>query len=161
MSRPVAFLVHGYLGVGKTTVSRRLAETHGAVRFSPDEWLTRLFGDDPPAATFWDHYDAVQGIVDEVFPEFIRSGRSVVLDFGFWRREFRDRVRSLAEEAGGECRLIVVACDDSVAWERIERRNADLRGSVFVARETYDSLRSRLELPGEDEPHEVVRTDRA
>jgi predicted kinase len=43
-----AHLIHGYLGAGKTTFARRLEEELPAIRFSHDEWMTNLYGDDPP-----------------------------------------------------------------------------------------------------------------
>ena len=42
-----AHLIHGFLGAGKTTFARELEQNIPAIRFSHDEWMTRLYGDDP------------------------------------------------------------------------------------------------------------------
>jgi predicted kinase len=49
---PTAHLIHGYVGAGKTTFARRLEQELPAIRFSHDEWMTRLYGDDPPVDQF-------------------------------------------------------------------------------------------------------------
>ncbi|TNC16089.1 hypothetical protein FF100_02150 [Methylobacterium terricola] len=46
---PTAHLLFGFLGSGKTTLARDLEQRHRAVRFTPDVWMARLFGEDPPA----------------------------------------------------------------------------------------------------------------
>ncbi|WP_084678562.1 AAA family ATPase [Actinopolymorpha alba] len=43
---PTAHLIHGYIGAGKTTFAKRIEQDAAAVRFSADEWLTTLYGDD-------------------------------------------------------------------------------------------------------------------
>ncbi|GAA2756515.1 putative kinase [Actinopolymorpha rutila] len=43
---PTAHLIHGYIGAGKTTLAKRLERDADAVRFTLDEWLTALYGDD-------------------------------------------------------------------------------------------------------------------
>jgi hypothetical protein len=47
-----AHLLFGFLGSGKTTLAKELEERHRAMRFTPDEWMARLFGEDPPVAIF-------------------------------------------------------------------------------------------------------------
>ncbi|SCE02364.1 hypothetical protein GA0115246_109559, partial [Streptomyces sp. SolWspMP-sol7th] len=42
------FLLVGLPGAGKTTRARRLAEEHGALRLTPDEWMLPLFGASDP-----------------------------------------------------------------------------------------------------------------
>jgi predicted kinase len=49
MSKPTIHLVAGSTGAGKTTFSMQLADEHGALRLSIDEWMTALFGPDQPA----------------------------------------------------------------------------------------------------------------
>lgn len=39
------YFVCGFIGSGKTTYSKALAEKHGAFRFSIDEWMIPLYGE--------------------------------------------------------------------------------------------------------------------
>ncbi len=41
--RPTVHVLVGLPAAGKTTVVRRLVSEYGAVRFSPDEWMLRLY----------------------------------------------------------------------------------------------------------------------
>ncbi|HLH02610.1 MAG TPA: AAA family ATPase [Bryobacteraceae bacterium] len=42
---PTVQMIFGYLGAGKTTFARKLERELPAIRFTLDEWVTRLFGD--------------------------------------------------------------------------------------------------------------------
>jgi hypothetical protein len=52
---------------------------------------------------------------------------------------------------GAQSRLYRVTCSEEEAWRRIERRNADLKGSLFIARSTFEMLKARFEPLGSDE----------
>ena len=89
-----AHLIHGFLGVGKTTLARQLERSIPAIRFSHDEWMTRLYGDDPPVEHFAELYRRVCQQVEEVWPRCLELGLNVVFEFGFWTRQERDVVRA-------------------------------------------------------------------
>jgi predicted kinase len=46
------FLLHGYIGSGKTTFAKALAEKENAILFSVDEWVRQLYGWNPQEITF-------------------------------------------------------------------------------------------------------------
>ncbi|NKI97168.1 ATP-binding protein [Rhizobacter sp. SG703] len=156
---PIVHLIHGYLGVGKTTFARRLEREIRAVRFSPDEWLTRLYGDDPPAERFDDFMTRVFDIANEQWRAVVRCGADVILDYGFWTRSWRDAARAGAAELGADVRLYALSCPEELARHRIQERNRNLRGSVFVADATYDALKSRFLPLQADELTGVVHVD--
>jgi len=87
-------LIYGYLGAGKTTFAKRLEDQVRGVRFSPDEWMVRLYGDNPPAESFTDLYNRVRQTIDLQWVRAVRYGAEVILDFGFWSRQSRDQARS-------------------------------------------------------------------
>jgi len=148
---PTAHLIHGYLGAGKTTLAHRLEREFAAVRFSHDEWMSRLYGDDPPLDGFAEGAARVRQLMHPIWTRCITLGVDVILDFGFWARRERDQARSELFHLGAACRLYRLEAPDDVAWDRIMRRNADLRGSLFIARETFGVLKSRFEPLGADE----------
>jgi predicted kinase len=148
---PAAHLIHGFLGVGKTTLARQLEQEIPAIRFSHDEWMTRLYGDDPPVEQFSDFYARVSEQLEEVWPRCLELGLDVVLDFGCWTRRERDAFRAKIAAVGAQARLYRVTCSEEEAWRRIEKRNTDLRGSLYIARTTFEILKHRFEPLGIDE----------
>jgi predicted kinase len=89
---PTAHLVFGFLGSGKTTLAKRLELQHNAIRFTPDEWMVRLFGEAPPVETFQGRAASILDIMQPIWIRCLSLGLNVVLDYGFWSRNERDRV---------------------------------------------------------------------
>jgi predicted kinase len=146
-----AHLIHGYLGVGKTTFARRLENDLPAIRFSHDEWVTRLYGNDPPADEFPELCRRVYEQIDKLWPRCLELGLDVVLDFGFWPRRQRDETRATALAVGAGTRLYRLTCTEDEAWRRVQKRNLNLDGSLFINRNTFEVLKSRFEPLGDDE----------
>ncbi|MFE4023629.1 AAA family ATPase [Streptomyces sp. NPDC059101] len=100
---PLAILLVGLTGSGKTTVAKTLAD-HGYVRLSVDEEVHRLhgrYGVDYPEHTYFERERPVVEATRERFIKEIEAGHDVVLDHGLWRRSERDTRRQAAREAGG------------------------------------------------------------
>jgi predicted kinase len=144
-------MIHGYLGAGKTTFARRLEQSLPALRLTHDEWMLRLYGEDPPQAQFQALYDHVTEQINLVWPRCVALGLDVVLDLNFWSRAQRDQVRATAARLGAEVRLYRLSRPDDEAWARIERRNGCLTDSLFIARNTFEALKARFEPLDEDE----------
>jgi predicted kinase len=152
-----AHLIHGYLGVGKTTLARQLEQRIPAIRFSHDEWVTRLYGDDPPVEHFQKFCRRVSEQLEEVWPRCLELGVDVVLDFGFWTCWDRDALRAKIATVGAEARLYRVTCSEEESWRRIEQRNEDLQGSLYIARNTFEVLKHRFEpLHSDEERIEIL-----
>lgn len=150
-----AHLVFGFLGSGKTTLARRLERQHNAVRFTPDEWMARLFGEDPPAGTFQDRAAAILDIMQPLWVRCLSLGLDVVLDYGFWSRAERDRVRDMAGAIGATPILWSVSCSDDEALRRIALRNEAAHRSLYIAPATFELLKARFEPLDADELHSV------
>jgi len=146
-----AHLIHGYLGAGKTTFARRLEREISAIRFTHDEWMQRLYGDDPPAQEFAELAGRVSSLMEDQWRRCLAIGVDVILDFGFWSRAERDRLRASIVACGSNVRLYRLACPDSVAWERIQARNASLDRGLYIAPNTFAVLKTRFEPLDDDE----------
>jgi predicted kinase len=151
------YLIHGYIGSGKTTFAHRLAEEKGAVLFCLDRWLVGLYGSDTVLEP--ELLGRVEALIDECCEAILRAGVDVVYDHGFWSRAKRDAARQLAERSGATAQLYWVTCPEDVALERVLCRNQRLDGETFfIDAEAFERLKSRLEPLAADEPHQVVET---
>ncbi len=97
--KPVAHIVVGFIGSGKTTFARKLEKDTGAVRFTKDEWMVRLFGNTPPKDKFEEYDNKMASLATDMALNCLKSGVEVIIDEGFWaaeqRREIRERVKSV------------------------------------------------------------------
>ncbi len=67
----VAHMIYGYLGSGKTSYAKKLEQETGAIRFSPDEWMTQLFGDDPEESTFAERSSRVEELMEKLWVQVL------------------------------------------------------------------------------------------
>ena len=149
-------MIHGYLGAGKTTFARQLEECLPALRLTHDEWMLRLYGEEPSPSEFLALFERVSERLTAVWTRCAVLGLDVVLDLNFWSREQRNEVREAAAKLGVDVQLYRLSCSDEEAWTRIEQRNRSLTDSLFIARNTYSLLRQRFEPLGDDEPRVEV-----
>ena len=146
-----AHQIHGFLGAGKTTFAKRLEAELGAVRFTHDEWMASLYGEDSSAELFANRYRNVWELMQGTWTRCLAFGVDVVLDLGFWTRAERDSVRSVVVAAGARHRLYELSCPEPEAWRRVSARNNNLQGSLLIARNTFEVLKRRFQPLDDDE----------
>jgi len=142
--RPTAFLLHGFLGSGKTTLAKRLEKEQDALRFTHDEWMVRFYGNDPPPDVFPDYARRVFSQMEEIWARCLALKLNVILDFGFWSRAERDRVRGMVAGYGGTVVLYSLSCPEDLAWTRIEQRNHQ-PGNLCISKNTFHLLKERFQ----------------
>nr|WP_237427032.1 AAA family ATPase [Deinococcus xianganensis] len=150
--------MHGFIGSGKTTLARTLERDLGALRFTPDEWMTVLYGADPPAAEYPAMLARVRTLLLAQWTRAVTLGVPVVLDEGLWTRASRDELRAQAAALGVPLTLHVLPFDPAAAWERVAARN-DQPGAHYVAPATFELFLPRFEplTPDEAPLQRVVR----
>jgi predicted kinase len=160
-------LVVGSTASGKSTVARELAQSQGAVRFSIDEWMTRLFGPDRPEAAGYDFYaPRIERCSEQIWAlvtELVRVGAPSVLEIGLTQRAARNAAYERVARAGLRLKLYSLEAPAEVRWQRVEARN-QARGTTFsmeVTREMFDFVEGMWEPPDERElaEHEGERID--
>ncbi len=150
-------LICGFLGAGKTTFSQSLAEQRSAAKFSIDELYLQLFTDEPTRELNAKALDRLLLMLNGVWPQIVKAGVDVVLDFGFWRRAFRDNIRDRASLVGAETRLYWLQCPDDVALARCLQRNGS-PGAFLITAQDYQELKAGFEPPASDEACETINS---
>jgi predicted kinase len=149
---PTAHLIHGFIGAGKTVFARRLEEEQGAVRFTHDEWMHRLYGAAPPCEVFADLFERVEGLIWQVAERLLGLGVDVIMDFGFWSRASRDNARARVLAQGAGAVLYRVTCPEATMRERVLKRSEDVPGdSLWIDDAAFEMLRGRFEPLESDE----------
>jgi predicted kinase len=122
------FLTVGLPGAGKTTRARQLAEQHGALRLTPDEWMIPLFGESDANGK----RDVLEGRLLRLALDAVRLGTAVVLDFGCWSREERSAIRRLTADEGGTCRIVYLPIDEETQRTRVAHRWTTTPDQTFL-----------------------------
>lgn len=115
----------GFVAAGKTTYARRL-EAEGAVRLSLDEWVFAAHGRhgvDYDEGEYPRHQASALAELDQRLRALVAEGRDVVLDYGFWSREFRDSYKRLIEASGARWRLLYFDVELGEIRRRLQERN--------------------------------------
>ncbi len=156
---PTLHLLCGFTGAGKTTVAKQLERDIPALRFSPDEWMVKLYGHNPPAQDFRDYHDRVVDLIWQHALRVLDLGLDVVLDFGFWSRASRDAARAKATAAGVLYRLYFLDCSEEVMRRRVLNRTEELPSdALWIDEAAFDLFTGRFEPLGEDEEHIRIET---
>jgi predicted kinase/uncharacterized glyoxalase superfamily protein PhnB len=131
---PGIHLVLGPVGAGKSTYARRLAEEHGAVRLTLDEWMTELFSPDRPESGIIEWYVERAGRCCSriwcLARALLERGTSVILEVGLLERCQRELFYARFDEARAKVTIHVLDASREVRRERVTARNRE-RGPTF------------------------------
>ena len=128
-------LICGPIGAGKTTYALGLAEKEGAIRFSEDEWLSKLFVPDAPDGLLdqsmevvgkwaFEKYQLCRGQIWLVCQQLLENDVSIILDGAAANKEQRDAIRKKALDNNVEFQLHYVTSAADTRRERVFERNA-------------------------------------
>lgn len=153
-------MIHGFVGVGKTTFAKKLEQDTNAIRFSPDEWMVDLFGQNPSAERFQEYFEKIEKVIWKIVRRCISVGADVILDFGFWTQAERDHCRDFARQAGAEVVIYSLHCPENVLRTRVAKRTSEMpEGALVINDHAINLFKKRFEPvdPGAEESF-VIQT---
>ena len=149
---PIVYIVHGFVGSGKTTFARKLETETGAIRFTPDEWMIALYGDNPPAEMFGVYFKRIQDFIWLQIEKTIKAGADVILENVLWTRIDRDDAMAKIRSFGAEPRLYVLQTPFEICRERVLKRTEDMPdGALVIDDHAMTLFQSRFEPLQDDE----------
>ncbi|HXX68019.1 MAG TPA: ATP-binding protein [Polyangiaceae bacterium] len=147
----------GSIGAGKTAYAIALARRIGAVRFSTEEWMSRLpvpEGTDPSVPISWSA-EVVERCELEMWAsveKLIERGINVVFDLAPSSREHRDEMRGLVAQTRAVSKLHYLDVGRDTRHARILERNRERSTATLeVSEEMFDWIDRQFEPPTDDE----------
>ena len=146
-------LLAGGVGAGKTTHALSLVRELGAMHFSIDDWMVKLFGPDAPQppqlAWIVERAGRCERHIEEMALALGRLGVSSVLDTGLLRADKRRALADAARAAGLGVKLHFVDVPADERWRRVTARN-EQKGETYrvtITRPTFDFLETIWQPP--------------
>ncbi len=147
--------VHFMVGLpcsGKTTLARQLEQDHSALRLTPDEWHTRLFGNDVEENEHDARHFLIKSMLWDIAARVLVLGVNVIIDFGFWAKSEREDYRARAAQLGASSEIHFLNVAEEVLLERLAIRNAHLpQGAAYIPEAKLKEWISFFQPPTPDE----------
>jgi len=163
---PMLISTCGLMGSGKSVTAAELAARLGAVLLRSDELRRELTGRGL-AERREEHFNQgtysaeitrrTYDLLLDRAAAALASGRTVIADASFARREERDRFRRTAREIGVPFQILFMECDEETALARLDRRQSIGTDPSEGRRELYCPQSALFESPAGDA--EVIRVD--
>jgi len=139
------FLMHGYIGSGKTTKARELENSKRAIRFTPDEWMVKLFEENPPAEKFSDYLDRIFATMEKLWVQIARNNGNVILDFGFWTKKSREEIVAKLDDMKLIYTWVILETEIEECKVRNSKRGLSIEKTLEISENTFDLLASQFE----------------
>ncbi len=151
MKRPLQFLIVGLPYSGKTTLAKELENKLGFARINIDELKFNEgytdVGDDDVPDEVW---KKIFKKADQLIVKYLKDGDSLANEYAWITRQWRDRARKVAKEAGFDTKLIYI----KVAPDEIQRRwleNSKTKKRFHWPEKEFESYLRDFEEPTQDE----------
>ncbi|MBI2621625.1 MAG: ATP-binding protein [Candidatus Levybacteria bacterium] len=156
-SKPLAHIIIGFVGSGKTTFARKLEKETGAVRFTKDEWMVRVFGNTPPKDKFEEYDSKMTSLATEMALKCLKAGISVIIDEGFWVKEHREAIREKVNSVGAIPKLYYIEAPFETMKARTLRRTENPPVDSFtIDEESFNQYWRHFQPPDKDEEFKLI-----
>ena len=151
---PKIHLMVGFMGFGKTTIAKQLAQNLSALRFTHDEIMLEKYGRNPD--DFQTKYKLVDYDIRNNAAKAILSGQDVILDYGFWTQAKRLEYYQWAKSLTDDVIFHNVSCGFNLAKQRTLKRSQTDKNSLFIDENAFNTLAKQFEPWKNNEDYPVV-----
>lgn len=159
-NKPIAHIIIGFIGSGKTTFARKLEKETGAIRFTKDEWMVRVFGNTPPKDKFEEYDNKMASLATDIALACLKAGTSVIIDEGFWVKEHRDAIKEKVKNVGAIPKLYYLEVPfETMKARTLQRSENPPVDSFNIDEESFNKYWKLFRPPGKDEAFELVNQE--
>jgi predicted kinase len=151
MDKPFQYLLVGFPYSGKTTLAKELVKKFGFVHINLDQLKWDMgytnVGDDEVPDEIW---EKILIKANELLVKYLNEGKNVANEYAWITREWRDKARKVAREAGFETRVVYI----KLPGEEIRKRwleNSKTRQRFHWPEEEFERMFTDFEEPSSDE----------
>lgn len=152
--QPAVYLICGFLGAGKTTYSKILAQNTGAIHLNPDEICMQRYAPDEYENN-WEFCFAQT--IDYLWQEIailIKQNKDVIFDMGFGTKSSREQAVEKIKQMGGIPKIYYIYAPDTVLKQRLTTRTGKIAEQNLL---NFDILKKSFEEPSQDEVFVTVK----
>ncbi|OGG33649.1 hypothetical protein A3G68_03165 [Candidatus Gottesmanbacteria bacterium RIFCSPLOWO2_12_FULL_42_10] len=151
--QPIAYVICGFIGAGKTTFARKLEKETKAIRITKDEWIIKIFGNKITSDKNFEVYDKnITELATNIAFKILKAGKDVILDEGFWVKSQRDDIKKKILQVGAKPIFYYVESSVEKMKERvINRSNNPTKDSFEINEEMFDKYLKYWEPPKKEE----------
>ena len=137
--------MHGFIGSGKTTKAREIENSTKAIRLTPDEWMLKLYGENPPADKFGDYLNNIFEIMESIWFKIAKNDGNVILDYGFWTKESRNDIIAKMNEYKFCYQWIILDVEIDECKKRNLMRGLSKEKTLEISENTFELLANQFE----------------
>lgn len=158
--QPIAYVICGFIGAGKTTFARKLEKETGAIRVTKDEWIIKIFGNKITLDNNFEVYDKnITKLATDIAFKILKAGKDVIIDEGFWVKFQRDDIKKKILQVGAKPIFYYVESSVEKMKERVINRSKNpTKDSFEISEEMFSSYLKYWQAPIESENVKVVKS---
>ena len=158
--QPIAYVICGFIGAGKTTFARKLEKETGAIRVTKDEWIIKIFGNKITLDNNFEVYDKnITKLATDIAFKILKAGKDVIIDEGFWVKSQRDDIKKKILQVGAKPIFYYVESSVEKMKERVINRSKSPTADSFeINEEMFNSYLKYWQAPDESENVKVVKS---
>ena len=146
------YLIAGFIGSGKTTFSKKLESETEALRFTKDEWVIKVLGNNPKTDNFAKVDDFLTNLATDVALKCADHGVDVIIDDGFWFKKQRDDVIKRINDIGANVKGYYLRCPRNILEQRTLKRSKQISDNSFeIDKEMFAKYYLSFQEPSPDE----------
>ena len=151
--QPIAYVICGFIGAGKTTFARKLEKETKAIRITKDEWIIKIFGNKITSDKNFEVYDKnITELATNIAFKILKAGKDVILDEGFWVKSQRDDIKKKILQVGAKPIFYYVESSVEKMKERVINRSKNpTKDSFEINEEMFDKYLKYWEPPKKEE----------
>ena len=142
--------VCGFLGAGKTTVSKKLTMEYRAEHLNADNLCMKLHKPEEYETNWEDCFSKTMDVLWQKAEKCALENKNIIFDIGFWDKKSRKDAFKKAISLGLEPKLYYVYAPDEILKQRIAIRSGAIAEYNL---KNFEKLKLLFEEPKNDEPH--------